>query len=217
MAFKRPEKTFLIQKPMLRVCWALAPLAAASIYLFGWRSLVMLAVVVVCGTAAEAMFVFRRNQPVTSAVFVSCLIFHLSLPPTLPFWMAAVGIVAGIVFGKMVFGGFGQNVFNPAMVGRCFIYITFPVEMTNVWAIPAEWPMGALMQWAPTADAVTRATPLYAMRRGEGADLLELFIGNASGSIGETSALLCILGGAYIIYRKAASWRLSAKTSSRRR
>ena len=67
---------------------------------------------------------------------MTCAIFTLSLPPETPFWMAAIGIVVGVALGKMVFGGFGQNVFNPAMVGRCFLYITFPVQLTSVWVKP---------------------------------------------------------------------------------
>ena len=100
-----PEKPFLIQKPMQKVCYALLPLVVASIYLFGWRSLVLIAIVLAFGIASEAAFTFAENKPVTSAVFVTCLIFALSLPPTVPFWMAVVGIVAGVVFGKMIFGG----------------------------------------------------------------------------------------------------------------
>jgi Na+-transporting NADH:ubiquinone oxidoreductase subunit B len=126
-----PKKLFLMQKPMLRVCYALIPLILASFYLFGWRSCVLTGIVLICGIITEALFTFPRKKPVTSAVFVTGLIFTLSLPPTIPFWMAAIGIVAGVALGKMVFGGFGQNVFNPAMVGRCFIYITFPIQMTN--------------------------------------------------------------------------------------
>ena len=111
----------LKQKPMLRVCYALVPLVLVSVYLFGWRALALTVVVVVFGTMTEALFAFPRKKPVTSAVFVTCLICSLSLPPTVPFWIAVVGIITGVGLGKMVFGGFGQNVFNPAMVGRCFI------------------------------------------------------------------------------------------------
>jgi len=85
-----PTKWLLVQKPMLRVCYALMPLVIFSIYLFGWRSLVLTGVVFICGITTEALFTFPQGKPITSAVFVTILIFTLSLPPTIPFWMAVV-------------------------------------------------------------------------------------------------------------------------------
>jgi Na+-transporting NADH:ubiquinone oxidoreductase subunit B len=157
----------------------------------------------------EALFTFRRDKPITSAVFVTCLIYSLSLPPTLPLWMAIIGIVVGVAMGKMVFGGFGQNVFNPAMVGRCFIYITFPIEMTNRWIEPFWGGVGGLSAWSAPVDAITRATPMMDLAAGLSVSLQKLFVGNVPGSLGETSAFLILLGGAYIIYKKAAPWRLA--------
>ena len=209
IGFSLPEKRFQIQKVMLRVCWALMPLVLASVYFFGWRSLLLMAVVLFFGILTEALFTFKQGKPVTSAVFVTGLIFSLSLPPNLPLWMAVVGIVFGVAIGKMVFGGFGQNVFNPAMVGRCFIYITFPLQMTNQWVFPTGGIMGGLGTWSAPLDAMTRATPLMELRRGGPFSLLALFWGNTAGSLGETSAFLILLGGAYILYKKAAPWRLA--------
>lgn len=203
-----PKKKLLVQKPMLRVCYALVPLVLASIYLFGWRSLVLAGLVLVCGFITEALFTFPRGKPVTSAVFVTGLIFTLSLPPTIPFWMAVVGIVVGVALGKMVFGGFGQNVFNPAMVGRCFIYITFPLQMTNRWLEPFWGGLGGLTHWTASLDTLTRATPLEVLRQGESLPWQNLLLGRTSGSIGEMSAVLILLGGLYIVGKKAASWRL---------
>jgi Na+-transporting NADH:ubiquinone oxidoreductase subunit B len=203
-----PEKLFVKQKPMLKVCYALIPLVMASIYLFGWRSLVLTGLVMLCGAFTEALFTFSRKKPVTSAVFVTGLIFTLSLPPTIPFWMAVIGIVAGVALGKMMFGGFGQNVFNPAMVGRCFIYITFPLQMTNQWMEPYWGSLGGLTHWSASLDSVTQATPLDVIREGESVPWQDLLLGCTSGSIGEMSAILILLGGAYIVYKKAASWRL---------
>jgi Na+-transporting NADH:ubiquinone oxidoreductase subunit B len=203
-----PKKLILMQKPMLRVCYALIPLVLASIYLFGWRSLVLLGLVLVGGIITEALFTFPRAKPVTSAVFVTGLIFTLSLPPTVPFWMAMVGIVVGVALGKMVFGGFGQNVFNPAMVGRCFIYITFPLQMTNRWVEPFWGGMGGLTHWSATLDTLTQATPLEILHKGESLPWQDLLLGRTSGSIGEISAILILLGGLFILVKKAASWRL---------
>jgi len=198
-----------MQKVMLRVCYALVPLVFASVYLFGWRSLVLVAVVLCFGIATEGLFTLREGKPITSAVFVTSLIFSLSLPPLIPFWMAIIGIVVGVALGKMVFGGFGQNVFNPAMVGRCFLYVTFPMQMTNQWAGPLWEGAAGFGRWSLSLDAVTQATPLVEWRRGIPVPLEQLFLGNTAGSLGETSALLIVLGGAYLMYKQAAPWRLA--------
>ncbi len=213
MPFKHlriPDPWLQKQKAMQQVSYALLPLLGAAVYLFGWRALALTAIVLLCGVATEALFVFPAGKPVTSAVLVTCLIFALSLPPTLPFWMAAVGIVVGVALGKMVFGGFGRNVFNPAMVGRCFIYINFPAQMTNTWAEPLAGRLGGLDAWAPPLDAITRATPLTEFKKGVSVPLESLFVGTVPGSLGETSALLIVLGGAYIIIKKFASWRITS-------
>lgn len=202
-------KKFLWQKPMLQVCYALIPLVLASIYLFGWRSLALMGTVLFFGIITEALFTYPQGKPVTSAVFVTGLIFTLSLPPTIPFWMAIVGIVAGVAIGKMMFGGFGQNVFNPAMVGRCFIYITFPLQMTNRWAEPIWGGWGGFAHWSAPLDTVSRATPLVELRQGDLIAWKDLFLGQTSGSLGETSAVLILIGGLFIIARKAASWKLA--------
>jgi Na+-transporting NADH:ubiquinone oxidoreductase subunit B len=123
--------------------------------------------------------------------------------------MAVVGIVVGVALGKMVFGGFGQNVFNPAMVGRCFLYVTFPIEMTNQWASPAWGGAAGFGRWSLSLDAVSQATPLVELKKGIPLPFENLFLGNTAGSLGETSALLILLGGIYLIYRKAAPWRLA--------
>ncbi|MEE9502991.1 MAG: RnfABCDGE type electron transport complex subunit D [Candidatus Aminicenantaceae bacterium] len=202
-------KKFLWQKPMLRVCYALIPLVLASIYLFGWRSLALMGTVLFFGIITEALFTYPQGKPVTSAVFVTGLIFTLSLPPTIPFWMAIVGIVAGVAIGKMMFGGFGQNVFNPAMVGRCFIYITFPLQMTNRWVEPIWGGWGGFAHWSAPLDTVSRATPLVELRQGGLIAWKDLFLGQTSGSLGETSAVLILIGGLFIIAKKAASWKLA--------
>jgi Na+-transporting NADH:ubiquinone oxidoreductase subunit B len=209
MRSQLPKKLLLVQKSMLRVGYALMPLVFASIYLFGWRALALLGTVLFFGIATEAMFTFAQGKPVTSAVLVTGAIFTLSLPPTVPFWMAIVGVVTGVALGKMVFGGFGQNVFNPAMVGRCFIYITFPLHMTNRWVEPIWGGLGGFAFWSAPLDTLTRATPLVVLRQGEAFSWKDLLLGNTSGSLGETSAVLILLGGLYIIAKKAASWRLA--------
>jgi Na+-transporting NADH:ubiquinone oxidoreductase subunit B len=207
--YQLPDKIFMMQPAMLRVCYALIPLAAFSGYIFGWRAAALIAVSFVFGIITEAVFAFRNGRPVTSAVFVTCLIYSLSLPPVLPLWMAAVGIVVAVAIGKMAFGGMGLNIFNPAMVGRCFIYITFPIEMTGTWAKPFWGGAGGFSHWAPPAEAVSGATPLVEMKQGVTLPLEHLFTGNIPGSLGETSALLILLGAGFILYKKAAPWRIA--------
>ncbi|MCB2182070.1 MAG: RnfABCDGE type electron transport complex subunit D [Desulfobulbaceae bacterium] len=204
-----PQPWLLKQKMMFEVCYALLPLVAASVYFFGWRAFVQCVVVLFFGLATEALFVFKDGKPVTSAVFVTCLIFALSLPPTLPFWMAAVGIVVAVSLGKMAFGGFGRNIFNPAMVGRCFLYITFPNSMNSIWAQPSQGWVGGGAFWAPTPDAITSATPLMQFKEGISTPFFDMLWGNTPGSLGETSGILIILGAAYLIYKKAAPWRIA--------
>lgn len=205
------EGTVNIQKQqaMRNVLIALSPLCVAAIYFFGWRFLAVLAVVVATGLFSEWLMARRYQVKVTESVFVSCVLFALSLPPGIPLWMAALGIAFGIVFGKMVFGGFGKNVFNPAITARAFVYISFGVPMTARFINPQThlgWFPAGFGTWLTGADSVSAATP---MATGE-ASLLELLLGPTSGSFGETSAVLIILGGAYIIYKKAANWKIVA-------
>jgi Na+-transporting NADH:ubiquinone oxidoreductase subunit B len=194
------------QRPMVQMLSALAPIAAAAAYFFGWRVLVLLAVVNAAGLATEYLFVRRWQEPVSSAVLVTGTLLTFSLPPTLPLWMGALGAVFGVVFGKMVFGGFGRNVFNPALVGRAFLYVSFPVHMTNRWVEPVTGPAGGLASYA--ADAVSSATPMALVGRGEHVSWAALAWGNVAGSLGETSAVLIVLGGLYILWRRAADWRI---------
>lgn len=203
-----PERIFLKQPTMIRVCYGLIPCLLGSVYFFGLRSLVLTALVLLFGVATEGAFTLPRGKPMSSAIFVSCLILALSLPPTTPFWVAAIGIVFGVVFGKMVFGGFGYNIFNPAMVGRCFMYICFPIALTSRWAEPFLGKYGGLTSWSPPVDALTMATPLAFLKAGKGYSLTNLFTGAVPGSLGETAAWLVLLGGIYIVATKTAQWRL---------
>jgi Na+-transporting NADH:ubiquinone oxidoreductase subunit B len=195
------------QRPNVHVMYALVPAIVASVYFFGWRSLLVLASVSVAGFLTEFLFLKAYyKEPVSSAVFVSCFLFALSLPPTIPLWIAIVGIVFGIGFGKMVFGGFGRNIFNPAITGRAFIYISFGGHLTASWVDHIGSDAGGFTRYA--ADAVTQATPLARLADGIPVSKLAMFIGNEAGCLGETSALILLLGGLYIMYRKFANWRI---------
>jgi len=197
---------------MKQVLYALIPAAAAAVYFFGWRCLALLAVINAAGYLTEYAFTRTWKQPVSSSVFVTSVLFTLALPPTIPFWMAVVGIVVGMAFGKMVFGGYAKNVFNPALVGRAFIYITFPVHMNSSWAeaVPGLLSGGAaaggFARWS--SDALTQATPMRVMSGGQSVSWLQLFKGTTAGCMGETCALLIVLGGLYIVWKKAADYRI---------
>lgn len=194
------------QPPMVRVLQACIPLAVGSVYFFGWRTLLLLAVVNAVAFVSEYLFTRRWKEPVTSAVFVTGTLFTFSLPPTIPVWMAVVGIIFAVVFGKMVFGGFGRNVFNPALTGRAFLYISFGLHMTAMWSEPVGGTMGGFGAWA--SDAITSATPGMRLKEGVVFDLLPLFLGTASGTIGGSSALLALLGGVYLLWTKTANYRI---------
>ena len=194
------------QPIMLRMIYALIPLALISIYFFGWRSLLILAVVNVAGFLAEYVFAKIYRLKVSTAVFVTNFLFALSLPPSVPVWIAVVGIVFGVIFGKMVFGGFGKNIFNPALTGRAFIYVSFVVPMTSKWLKPAGGLLGGFARFS--TDAVTQATPLRLLSRGVDVPLVKLFLGNTSGSFGETCAVVIIISAVYLIWKKTASFRI---------
>lgn len=202
------KKILLRQKMMDRVLFALIPIILFSIFLFGWRILAVIVVSNIFAFFTEYLFVRKKKfGKVTSAVFVTGSLLALTLPPTIPFWIAAVGSIVAVSFGKMVYGGFGMNIFNPAIVGRTFIYISFPNAMTISWMKPFTELPGGFLNWS-NIEAITAATPMsnYASS-GNLESLSKLFIGIIPGSMGETSALLIILAGIYLIYTKTAKWQ----------
>ncbi|MBN2790662.1 MAG: RnfABCDGE type electron transport complex subunit D [Candidatus Delongbacteria bacterium] len=198
---KNPVVRWLL--PMKKVMWALTPALIASVYFFGWRAFIMFIVVNIFGFLAEYFFARHYSEPVSSSVFVTNFLFVMIIPPTLPYWMAVVGIVFSVIFGKMVFGGFGKNIFNPALVGRAFIYVTFASYMTGNWAKPAIGWLGGLVKYTP--DAITSATVLSTGENIDKVFYLNAFLGNIPGSIGETSAILLAVGGLYLLKQKIAS------------
>jgi len=222
---------FQKQKIMRSVLYALIPAAIGSVYFFGLRSLAIILVSIITCILTEWLFLRKQGAKVSEAILVTAVLYALSLPPTIPFFMVIIGAVFGVSFAKLAFGGFGMNVFNPAMVCRAFVYITFPIQLTNVW-IPAanfsDFPGGFTM-WrffsgSDYLSAVTSATPNIAFKDGAATipSYLKLFLGNINGqyeklgeltligggSMGETSALLLLIGGLYIFYKKVANRKL---------
>lgn len=198
---------FMKQMMMRKVVYSLIPITLAGVYFFGWRVLTLMAVVNVFGCLTEWVFVRKTTKKITEAVLVTNFLFTLTLPPTTPYWIAIIGIIFGVLFGKMVFGGFGKNPFNPALVGRAFIYVNFPEFLTMHWTRPVEGLLGGFVKYSgETIDAITQSTPMLIFRAtGVEPPLTKVFLGNVAGSIGETSALLIILAGIYLIYTKTAA------------
>lgn len=201
---------------MRRVVVALLPCVAGSVYFFGWRSLVMVLVSWACAFAAEYLFCRWRREPVSEAVFVTATILALIMPPSIPWHVLAVGVVFAVVVSKELFGGFGRNVFNPAMAGRCFVYVCFPIALTSTWAPPAQGPWGALDRW-DTADepvAVTAATPFTLIKTEQVAPTAsQVIFGRVRGTMGMTCLPLILIGGLYLFVTRTANRSLIASAA----
>ncbi|MFP4135773.1 MAG: RnfABCDGE type electron transport complex subunit D [Candidatus Acetothermia bacterium] len=196
-----------IKRYMFAVVLAVLPATLAAIYFYGWRALAMIVVSYVAGGIAEVTFTLIRKEEITEGFLVTGILFPLILPPSTPLWMVAVGIIFGVIIGKEVFGGTGYNIFNPALVGRVFLTVTFPVAMSSEWIKPVTGGWAGFTRYG--VDATTTATPLGSFANdGTLAPLRELFFGTIPGCLGETSALLVILGGIFLIMTKIIDWRI---------
>ena len=198
-----------VKRFMSMVIVALAPCVLLSFYFFGLRVLAMIAVSYAVGGAVETLFAVVRKEEINEGFLVTGLIFPLILPPALPLWMVGVGVAFGVLVGKELFGGTGRNLFNPALVGRCFLALGYPAAMSANWVHPGTGLTGRLLQYvdASQIDALSSATPLVAAKQGTFASMQSLLIGNVSGSVGETSAIAIILGGLFLVMIRIANWR----------
>jgi len=206
-------------KAMGDVVLALLPATLAGVWFFGLGALLILSAAIAGAMLTEWAFsppAERRTKLLDGSGLITGLLLGLSLPPGLPLWMAFVGGVVSIGLGKLIWGGLGYNLFNPALVGRAFLLATFPVAMTT-WS--AHTPTGgffdvpssilALPFLQATYDGLSAATPLGALKfEGQSIPLRDLMIGKISGSIGETSGLLLIFGGLYLWLRRDLDWRI---------
>ncbi len=206
---------------MFNVVLALLPVTAFAVYAFGLTALLTIGVAVATCVGAEHVLCRMKGQGTTVndwSAAITGLLYGLTLPPGLPMWMVFVGGVIAIGLGKYIFGGLGFNVFNPALVGRAVLQATFPVPMTTWFDSMAPdrfTSVGSssvtLPFTRPEVDVVTTATPLSAWKFDkELADVADLAMGYTSGSAGETSALLIVLGGAWLIARNMMNWRIPA-------
>ena len=196
------------QTIMRDVLIALLPALAGSVYFFGLRALMVTAI-----SAASAVFfewAYRKLMKLDSTAYdlsavVTGVLLAFVCPPTIPYWCVVLGDLFAIIVVKQLFGGIGQNFMNPALAGRAFLF-SWPVAMSTWVKVGWENAPGVLS----TADAVTAATPLAAMHQGQmpAERILDLFLGNVGGCIGETSALLLLVGFAYLLIRRIISPRI---------
>ena len=188
---------FSTRRIMLDVVIALLPGLCVGVGVLGWRSLVVALISVAAAVAAEWLYsavTKSRNTVIDGSAMVTGLLLAMTLPHTVPYWMAAVGSAFAIIFVKMLCGGLGQNIFNPALTARALLMLIYPVGLTRYVGV----------------DGVASATPLHhmVMPALPEQSLLDMFLGNCPGSIGEISALALLLGGAYLVYRKVISVRI---------
>ena len=224
---------------MFNVVLALLPVAAFAVWSFGLSALLLLAVTTITCIATEHVACLLASKPTTIrdwSVTITGLILGLTLPPGTPLWRAALGSVFGVVITKSLFGGLGYNCFNPALVGRAFLQISFPVAITT-W-VPSGLPgrftsllpstltapfmnmdtgaVGAYIEKALAAggiDGWSGATPLSMWKFADTPEFestLRLFSGMIPGSTGETASWLILLGGFYLIWRNMMNWRIPA-------
>ncbi len=191
---------------MLDVILALMPALVVSVVMFGISALLVTLLAVLSCVASEhiiSRYVAGEKSSVgdLSAVLTGVLL-GFNLPSSIPWWIVVMGAVVAIGVAKMSFGGIGKNPFNPALVGRVFLLIAYPVQMTT------------FPQLESSVDIYSGATPLAALKMGgenftiSNVDLLGVATGNISGSLGEVAALALLLGGAYILWRKVISWHI---------
>jgi electron transport complex protein RnfD len=221
-----------VQRMMLDVMLALLPATLFGVWLFGWPALNVLVLSIAAALASEAVSLQIAGKAITrpltdgSAALTGWLL-ALSLPPWAPWWIAVLGSAFAIIVGKHLFGGIGQNIFNPAMLARVALLISFPVELT-FWVAPHPLntpsspgfmeSLAITFQGVSNPDAISGATVLGQVKTelGRGVELAQALpdfynvssigLGTMSGSLGETSALLLLLGGLYLLARRIITW-----------
>jgi len=206
---KAPDSTPRI---MWHVVASLVPVVASGAWFFGVSALLVIAAATLGAVLAE-LILGKRGSLADGSAVITGLLLGLCLPAGMPMWMAALGGFFGISIGKLLFGGLGQNVFNPALIGRAFLQAAFPVAITT-WPTASRgfWTLRgdnfALPFMQASTDALTSATPLGLMKfEAKGTPLRDLVIGTTGGSLGETAAIVILLGGAYLAWRDYLNWR----------
>lgn len=187
---------------MMMVAAALLPATVSGLYNFGWRVLLLTGISVGTCVGTEYLYEVLMHKKITihdfSAV-VTGLLLALNLPPSAPWWIPVIGGVFAILIVKQLFGGLGQNIMNPALAARCFLLLSFTGQMTDF--TPTKG-------WGTIVDTVSGATPLAALKSGEHVDLMSMFMGNTTGTIGETSVLALLIGAIFLLIMKVIDLRI---------
>ncbi len=192
---------------MLQVIIALIPATAASIYFFGQQAIWLISNCIISAVVTEIVILKIRKKQLCindfSAILTG-LLLALILPPSTKWYGASLGSIVAISIGKHIFGGLGSNIFNPALVGRAFLMAAYPKMLTSF-----SLPKIIGITTTTSTDTISGATPLALLKFNQIAtNINDLFIGKVSGSLGETSAVCLIIGGAYLLLRKVADWRI---------
>jgi len=208
---KGPDSTPRI---MWSVVGSLVPVVLAALWYFGPSALLVIGAATLGCVATERLFGPGGTLRDGSAAITGILL-GLTLPAGLPLWMAFAGGVFAIGFGKLIFGGLGQNIFNPALLGRAFLQAAFPEDLTTWPDVSGPWAalrgdnFALPLMGADPVATVTGATPLGLMKfEGVDTEWVRLLVGSTGGSLGETAAVMILLGGAYLALKKYLDWRI---------
>ena len=202
---------------MQDVVIALLPASIFGVYNFGIRALLVILTCIATCLLTEYVYERAMKKPLTTGDFsavVTGLLLALNMPASIPLWIPAIGSVFAILVVKMLFGGIGQNFMNPALAARCFLLISFAGRMSD-FTVPAINELGSapkmfqyLSNGAMALDGVSGATPLAALRAGTSVNILDMFLGNIGGTIGETSVVAILIGAIYLFAKKVITWRI---------
>jgi electron transport complex protein RnfD len=202
-----------VPRIMWNVVASLVPVVIAAAWFFGVSALLQVATAVLVSVLVERA-TGKGGAIADGSATITGLLLGLSLPAGLPLWMTALGAAFAIIFGKQIWGGLGQNVFNPALMGRAFLQAAFPVAITTWPSVVGTFfslrgDLFAMPLTHARTDAVTSATPLGLLKfEGKGTGLVDLVVGNTGGSLGETAALVILAGGLYLAWRGYLNWRI---------
>ncbi|MFW5710098.1 MAG: RnfABCDGE type electron transport complex subunit D [Bacteroidota bacterium] len=210
------QSDYSVSKLMFGVIISMIPALAVSVYIFGIPAILVTLVSVLSCMIFEYLiqrFMLKTETTLSDgSAIVTGVLLAFNVPPNLPLWIVVTGALVSIGIAKMTFGGLGNNPFNPALIGRVFLLISFPVQMTS-WPLPKGFE-------TPLTDAVTGATPLGVMKEGlkDGKSVdqlmeqipshMELFMGNMGGSLGEIAGFALVIGLIYMLYRKIITWHI---------
>jgi len=206
-----------IKTIMYAVVGALMPALAGAVYFFGWRALYI--TILACASAVFSEWLarkcMRREFVLDGSAIITGILLAFNLPVNVSWWIPVIGSAFAIIIAKQLFGGLGYNILNPALAGRAFLMASWPTEMTAKWSAPIR-PAGSTI--SGLVENISQATPLntlklYGQKIGaaqfnDWSTIKHLFIGNVGGSLGETSALLLLIGGLFLILFKFVDWRI---------